>query len=45
MNRDDVLQLIREHLAQELDIDLELLGEVLADELKNVVSIHRWGRP
>ena len=27
MNRDDVLQLIREHLAQELEIDIERIQE------------------
>jgi acyl carrier protein len=27
MNRDDVLQLVREHLAQELEIDIERIQE------------------
>ncbi len=27
MNRDDVLQLVREHLAEELEIDLERISE------------------
>ena len=47
MNRDEVLQLVREHLSKELeiDIDLKLRREMLADQLQDVVSIHRWGRP